>query len=105
MDWKVLVDEYGHYGVCQLIMYGKSFWPFCEVIDYGEDVSVAWTGSFTLCDQVHGNLAEGGILEFVSFVEGKLELSLFSMAKCTLGDAFPDIFVHAFPIIWHVIKQ
>ena len=56
IDWKVLVYECGYYGICWLAGYEKSLWTSCEVINYGEDVFIAWTGGFTFYDQINGYL-------------------------------------------------
>ena len=46
-----------------------------------------------------------GILEFLSSVEGKLELLFFSAAKYTLSNVFPYILVHVFPTVLTFFKQ
>ena len=76
MNWKVLVDESGHYGICWLIRYGKCFWP-----------SVRWSIMVRMCllpelEVLHSVtksmvILSKDVLEFLSSVKGMLEHLLF----------------------------
>ena len=99
MNWKIVIYECGHYGICWLVQYWESFWPSCEVISDGENMLVAWSGRLTFCDQSNGYFIEWSFWYLCHLQRARLNLGFFPVAQCTVSYVFPDVLIHTFPAV------
>ena len=63
------------------------------------DMLVAQSGCFTFCDQVNGYFVKCSF-QYLCHLQGvKLNICFFSAVYCTVSYIFPDVLIHAFPVV------